>query len=151
MRLLQALARALQGLHHPGTIKGLEQVIDGVDVEGAHRILVEGGGKDDLRHAVGVVPLQQLLEHGKAVQAGHLHVQKHHIRMVSANQMDGLDAVLALGDDLDSSRGVQKVFELFAREPFIVDDERSHWHVIERSTYDCEYRESETGKRRAQD
>jgi hypothetical protein len=44
--------------------------------------------------------------------------------------MNGLDAVLALGDNLNSSRTVQKVFELFAREPFVVHDERSHWHVL---------------------
>ena len=128
MHLLQALARALQGLQDTGTIKRLQQVIDGVDVERTHRILVERGGEDDLGHAVGIDSLQQLLEHGEAVQARHLHIQKHYIRMVRMNQMDRLDAILALGDDLDSSRRVEKVFELFAREPFIVDDQSSHWH-----------------------
>ena len=135
MHLLQALAGALEGLQDPGTVKGLEQVIDGVDVEGAHRILVESSGKNDLRHALGVVPLQQLLEHGKAVQARHLHIQKHHIRMVSANQVDRLNAILALGDDLHPARGVQQVFELLARKPFIVDDQRSHGHVIGGTSY----------------
>ena len=130
MRLLQALARSLEGLHNPGAIEWLEQVIDGVDVERAHRILVESGSKNDLRHAVGLFALQQLLEHGKAVQSWHLHVQKHYIRMVSTNKVDRLNAILALGDDLDSSRRIQKVFELLSRKPFIVDDQRSHGHVI---------------------
>ena len=100
-----------------------------------------------MRHAVGVVSLQQFLEHGKTVKTWHLHIQKHHIRMVSANQVDGLDAVLALGDDLDSSRGIQKVFELLARKPFIVDDQRSHRHVIGALRSDYEYRER--GKQRS--
>jgi hypothetical protein len=56
--------------------------------------------------------------------------------MVRVNEMDRLDAIFALGNDLDSSRRVQKVFELFARKPFIVDDQSSHGHkkvVAERS------------------
>ena len=128
MDLLQALTCALEGLHHTGTIKRLEQVIDGVHVERTHRILVEGGGEDDLRHAVGVDPLQQLFEHGKAVQSRHLNIQKYYVWMVGANQVDRFDAILALGDDFDPSGRVQKVFELFAREPFIVDDQSGHCH-----------------------
>ena len=130
VHLMQALASTLQGLQHPSPVKGLKQIIDGVHVESTHRILIKGSGEDDLRHGVRVVALQQLLQHGKAVEARHLHVQKHYIRMVSTNQVDRLDAVLALGDDLNPSRRVQKVFEFFAREPFIVDDERSHGHGL---------------------
>ena len=45
MRLLQAVARALKRLQYPGAIEGLEQVINGVYIESAHRVLVERSGK----------------------------------------------------------------------------------------------------------
>src|SRR3984957_14473901 len=130
MRLLQAQAGTIEGLQYPGTIKGLEQVVDGVDVKSAHCILIESGGKNDLRHAVSVFALEQLLEHGEAIQARHLHIEKYHVGMVRTNEVDGLNAILPLGDDLDSAHRIQEVFELFARKPFIVDDQRSHCHVV---------------------
>jgi hypothetical protein len=37
-----------------GAVKGLEQVIDGVHVEGAHGVLVVGRGKDNLRQGLGL-------------------------------------------------------------------------------------------------
>src|ERR1700722_3751209 len=49
MRLLQAQARPIEGLQYPGTIEGLEQVVDGVDAESAHSILIETSGKNILR------------------------------------------------------------------------------------------------------
>src|ERR1700678_1117100 len=70
MRLLQAQARTIEGLQYPGTIERFEQVGDGVDVERTHRILIESGRKNDLRHAVRVFALEQLLEHGEAIQTG---------------------------------------------------------------------------------
>src|SRR5258708_33675131 len=146
VRFLQALARAFECLQYAGTIKRLEQVVDGVHVEGTHGILIKRRSKNDLRHAIGVVLLEQLLEHGKAVQSRHLNIQKDYVRMMSANQVDRLDAILALGDDLNSSLGVQQVFELFARKPFIVDDQRSHWHVIGALATNFEYRERRKGR-----
>src|ERR1700752_1939545 len=104
MRFLQALARPFEGLQYTGTIKRLEQIVDGIHVEGTHGILIKSRSKNDLRHAIGVLLLEQLLEHSKAIQSRHLNVQKDYIRMVSANQMNGLDAILALGDDLNPSR-----------------------------------------------
>ena len=81
--------------------------------------------------------LQQFFYYGEAIQARHLNIEKYHIRMVSTDQVNRLNAVLALGDDLDSSRRVEEVFELLTRKPFIVDDQRSHWHVI--AALPCEY------------
>ena len=40
---------ALHGLQHAGAVKGLQQVVHGVHVEGAHGVLVVGGGKHNLR------------------------------------------------------------------------------------------------------
>ena len=120
--LLQAEAGALDRLQHAGFVEGLEQVVDGVDVEGAHRVLVEGGGEDDLRQPVLV--LDELLEHGESVEAGHLHIEKDEVGLVLADELDGLDAVCALGHDFDAAGGVEQILQLFARELLIVDDER---------------------------
>jgi hypothetical protein len=54
--------------------------------------------------------------------------------MVRTNEVNGLNAILALSDDLDSAYRIQEVFELFARKPFIVDDQRSHCHSLEPAT-----------------
>ena len=97
--LLQTQPGALDGLQHAGFVEGLEQIVDGVDVEGAHRVLVEGRSEDDLRQPV--VVLDELLEHGEAVEAGHLHVEKDDVGLVLADELDGLDAVCALGHDFD--------------------------------------------------
>ena len=48
-------AGLFEGLEDAGAVEGLEQVVDGVDLEGADGVLVEGGGEDDLRHADGFV------------------------------------------------------------------------------------------------
>ena len=38
----------LERLGHPLFVEGLEQVIDGVDFKGFDRVLVKGGGEDNL-------------------------------------------------------------------------------------------------------
>ena len=86
-------------LEHTRFVEGLEQIIDGVYVEGAYCVLVEGCGEDDLRQAVAV--LDQLLEHGEAVEARHLHVEKDDVGLVFADELDGLNAVRSLGDDFN--------------------------------------------------
>ncbi len=48
--LLDALAGAVERLEYAVAIEGLEQVIDRIHVEGAHGVLVECSGEDDLRH-----------------------------------------------------------------------------------------------------
>src|ERR1700691_1063079 len=58
--LLHAEARAFDSLQDAVAIEGLEQVVDGVDVEGADRVLVVGSRKDDLRQLLAFAQFQQL-------------------------------------------------------------------------------------------
>ena len=39
----------LDGFGDAGFVEGLEDVVHGVDVEGLHGVLVEGGGENDVR------------------------------------------------------------------------------------------------------
>ena len=47
--------------------------------------------------------LNQLLQHCESVQPGHLHVQKHYVWLVFADQIDSFNAVRALGQHIDVS------------------------------------------------
>ena len=113
--------RFFERLEHALFIEGLQQIVDCVDLKGAHGVLVEGCGEDDLRQ--GHVAIEQLLEHGKAVQAGHLHVQEHEVGLMPADEIDGLDAVGALAQNLHAARVFEQELELLAAERFVVDDE----------------------------
>jgi len=43
----------------------------------------------------------QLLQDREPIEARHLHVEKHHVRVMSADQIDGLDAVLSFRENFD--------------------------------------------------
>ncbi len=67
------LAQALVG-------EGLEQVVDGGDLERVERELVVGRHEDDGRHRVRA----DLLQHLEAVHARHLHVEEDEVRPLRA-------------------------------------------------------------------
>ena len=69
----------------------LEQIVDGVDLEGAQGKLVIGGDEQDRRHG-----RAHALDHVKAVEFGHLHVEDHQVRRPRLDRGDGLEAVAAL-------------------------------------------------------
>ena len=74
----------------------LQQVVDGVHLERPQRVLVVRGDED--RPAL-VAPEQ--LEHLEAVQLRHLHVEQHQVGRQLGHRLDRLEAVAALGHDLD--------------------------------------------------
>ena len=66
------LAGAGDGFLEPRGLEGLQQVIDGADLEGAHGVGVVGGGEDDGRRGIG----GQFFQHVEAIEARHLDVEK---------------------------------------------------------------------------
>ena len=134
-----AAAHPLHGLLDARAVKRLQQVIDGVHVEGAHGVLVIGRGKDDLRQRLGVVrpwprrfcraALHQPLDHGKAVQPRHLHIEKDQVGMVLLDQVNGLDAVGSLRHHIHAAHLVEQILQLVAGQLFVVDDERGDRHA----------------------
>ena len=98
--LLDAFAGAAEGLEDAAAIEGLEQVVDRVHVEGAHGVLVECSGEDDLRHGAGRFFVEELFDDGEAIEAGHLDVEEDEVGMMGLDEVDGFKAVAALGEDL---------------------------------------------------
>ena len=125
----------LHRLQHALAVEGLQQVIDGVDLKGADGVLVEGGGEDDLREAGLLV--EEFFEDGEAIEAGHLDVEEDDVGLVGADEVDGLDAVGALGEDLDAFGGLEQVEELLAGEGFVVDDEGGEGHGCQLQVAGC--------------
>jgi hypothetical protein len=58
-----------------------------------------------------------------------LHVEKHHVRVMSADQIDGLDAVLSFRENFDAARGVEQILQLFACQFFVIDNEGGDGHA----------------------
>jgi hypothetical protein len=56
-------------------VERLEQVVEGVHLEGPHGVLVVRGDEHDGRH----VPRPYLGEHAEAVELRHLYVEKHEV------------------------------------------------------------------------
>ena len=66
---------------------------------------------------------EEFFEDAEAVEAGHLDIEEDDVRGVEADEVDGLDAVGAGGEDFDLGGGVEEVLELLAGERFVIDDE----------------------------
>ncbi len=77
-----AVGRALELLAGPGerfvealAVERLEQVVEGVDVERAQRVVIEGGDEDDERHPRRADGFDDV----EAGGAGHLDVEEHQV------------------------------------------------------------------------
>jgi len=88
-----------------------------VDLEGADRVLVEGGDEDH-RH-VGPQELEDL----ETVELRHLHVEEEKVRLPLAGRPHRLEAVAALPHDLDTRRPREILAEDRSRRLFVVDDQ----------------------------
>ena len=118
---------ALDGFGDARFVEGLEDVVDGVNVEGLDGVIVEGGGKNDLRQAL--FAFEKLFDHAEAVEAGHLDVEEDQVRVVLFDQGEGFEAVLALGDDVHLGKAFEQEREFVARRPFVVNDDSVHGHA----------------------
>ena len=118
----------LHRLRHPLLVEGLQQIVHGVYFECLHRILVEGGGEDDLGQDDFLV--EQFLDDAKAVEAGHLHVEEDQVGIVFADQIDAFDPVLALGHNVHVADILQQEGKFVAGKLFIVHDYGGQRHSI---------------------
>ena len=132
----EAAFDALDGLEDAGAVKGLEEVVNGVDVKGADGVLVIGRGEDDLGERVGflaggeagLVAVEKALDDGETVEAGHLDVKKNQVGVVVVDEVDGFNAVGSVGEDFDAADFVEEEAELVAGQLFVVDDEGGERH-----------------------
>ena len=121
----QVLAGALDGAVEAVAVEGLEQVVHGVDFEGAQRVLVVGGDEHHRRE----IADPQLLDHAEAVQLRHLHVQEHQVRLQLAHRLHALSPVGALADQLDSRLRFHQLAEAQPRQRLVVNDQRADAHA----------------------
>jgi len=66
------------------------------------------------------------VQHAKAVERRHLHVEKNQIGRQGANGFDSLRSIVALAHDLHVRLGGEAAFETFARELHVVNNQRSY-------------------------
>jgi hypothetical protein len=109
-------------------VERLQQVVDGIDLERLHRILVKSRGKHNLGQ--GNFSIEKFFDNSKAVESGHLDIEKDQIRAVFFDEADGLETVLPLGHDVDVARAREQVGKFIAGELLIVHDYRRKGHAI---------------------
>jgi hypothetical protein len=73
----------LHRLCEPPAVHRLQQVVHGLQPEGFHRILVVRRHENEMRQVHALFP--QLPDDAHAVQTGHLHIQKDHVRFQLLN------------------------------------------------------------------
>ncbi len=69
------------------------------------------------------IAIDEPLNDGETVLAGHLHIEKDQIGMVFVDEVDGLNAVRALGNHIHVADGIEQILELVAGQLFVVDYE----------------------------
>ena len=97
--------------------EGLEEVIDGMGVERAHGVLIVGGDENDDRSVGGLDQFEDF----KAIELGHLDVEKEEVWGGFGDGLYGLEAVAALGDDFDFGVGREQFAQIAAGEFFVID------------------------------
>jgi hypothetical protein len=106
----------------PVLVVRLEQIVDGVEIERAHGVLVERGHEHDQRRALGF----ELRDDLETTEAGHLHVDEHHIRRERLDRERGGEAIARLARDLDVGLFAKPAAQFVARRGFVVHDEHAH-------------------------
>jgi len=91
--------------------------------------LIEGSGEDDVRHFQ--FAFDKLLEDAEAVEAGHLDVEKNEVGSVVLDEVDGVEAILADGEEIDLREGFQEEGEFVACRLLVVNDDGIDGHGIE--------------------
>ena len=124
-RALELLAGADERLLEALAVEWLEQVVERVDVEGAQRVVIEGGHEDDERHARGADGLDDLESAG----AGHLDVEKDQVRLQASDGVDRLGAGGALGHEFQPVFGREERAQPLAGQRLVVGDEDTHLAV----------------------
>jgi len=117
---------ALDGFGEAGLVKRFEDVVDSVDVEGLHGVLIEGGGKDDVGNFE--FALYKLFQDTETVEAGHLDVEEDEVGGMLLDEVDGFQAVFALAEEIDFREGLEEKGEFLASWFFVVDDDGVDGH-----------------------
>src|SRR6516164_7458473 len=106
-------------------IDWLEQIVDGVRLEGLDGVLVVGGDEHHHRHRF----LRQMRQHLETRHAWHLDVEEHQVGLVLLDGGKCFAAVGTLRDDLEVGLVAQPDLDAASREHLVIDDERADLHA----------------------
>ena len=95
---------------------GLQKIVHGMNVKGAHGVLVVGSDEND-----GNIGANEL-ENVKAGKFGHLDVEENQVGFMSGDGFDGFEAIGAFGDDFDFGVRLDELAKNEAGEVFIVHE-----------------------------
>ena len=123
---LQSLEGPIDGLPQAHRFDWLQQIVDGVHLEGANRILVVRGDERDERKLVTTDEPHD----AKAVDFRHLQIEQREIGREPLDELDAFGSVDGLPDDFHIVVAVQQRNEKSPRGAFVVgDDDAKPAHV----------------------
>ena len=118
-RCAAPLAQTVQALFQPVTVVGFQQIVDGVEVEGANGVFVVGGHEHQQRRGITF----ELRRDFKTGEPRHLDVEKHRVGFQAVDRGCRGETVRRLACDIDVSMDAKPAAQLVAGRGFIVDDE----------------------------
>src|SRR5437016_3271889 len=118
VRGAEARAHAAHRLFDAPAAERLQEVVHRAHLEGADRVLVVGGGEDDVRGG-----LAQRLQHLEAAHARHLDVKEDEVRALLLDQLEGLHAVDRLAEQAHVVQPGEEADQAVACQLLVVDDE----------------------------
>lgn len=96
---------------------GLDEVVAGIDLEGARGVIGVGGDEDHARQRFG-----QQVEHGESIRARHFDIEEQGVDGVLAQGLDEIEGARAVRDDLDVGFARQQPRDARAGQEFVVGD-----------------------------
>ena len=136
-QLIQFLLSRFRGLHRAPDFPhglfqarprdGLQEIVNGVDLESMNGILIVCSDKDEKRH--GKFFLEQLLDHTEAIEPRHLHIQENQLWSKVADQVHGLQAIFPLTHDLNFREALQQERQLIARRLLVIHNQSRNFHA----------------------
>ena len=103
--------------------EGLQQVVNGIDLEALDSIFGVGGGKYDEGRG------SQRLDELHAIEVGHVDVAENDVDGLTVEHVDGLEGTLALGCQLKEWHLINIGDELLQGQRLVVDGDDSY-HVM---------------------
>jgi hypothetical protein len=116
----------IEGRFQAWLLYRLGQVIEGMDFEGTHGVLVVRGYEDGRRHPCN----PDLFYNLKAAIARHLNVEKEQVNGFRLKQQDKLPAIAALARYFDGSLSGEHGSEPVPGERLVVGDHSSKSHAV---------------------
>ena len=115
---MEVFHRMSNGFLQALIVDGLQNVVNGVHIEGVHGVLVKCGDKDHQWHGVALKFTYYL----KTVHARHLYVQEQQVWLQLCHRPQCLFAIATFSDQLEFGMIFQPQLETAPGERFVVNN-----------------------------